>query len=100
MVIDAHEKIAVQTFEVPGAFLQSPLPDGTTIYIKFKGEFADIMCDVNPEYMDAVFEEIGKRALYVKVLKAIYGLIEVVLIWYDVYTDVQLEMGFKFNPYD
>jgi hypothetical protein len=58
------------------------------------------MCNVNPEYKDTIFEENGKRTLYVKVLKATYGLIEAALIWYNVYTDVLMKMGFVLNPYD
>ena len=38
--------------------------------------------------------------LYVKVLKAIYGLIESVLIWYDIYSKTLMDLGFKLNPYD
>jgi hypothetical protein len=100
LAIDAHENRAVQTFDMPGAFLQSPLPENKTVFMKFKGKFADIMCNVNPEYKDTIFEENGKRTLYVKVLKATYGLIEAALIWYNVYTDVLMKMGFVLNPYD
>jgi hypothetical protein len=100
LVIDAHEKRAVQTFDIPGAYLQSPLPEGKTIFMKFEGKFADIMCDINPEYKDTMFVENGKNTLYVKVLKAIYGLIESALIWYDIFSKVLLNMGFELNNTD
>ena len=68
LIISAYEIRAVHTFDVPGAYLQSPLPKGNVIFMKFEGELADIMCDVKPEYKDTVTFENGKNVLYVKVL--------------------------------
>ena len=45
-------------------------------------------------------QRMKKHTLYVKVLKAIYGLIESALIRYDVYTEVLVDMDFVLNPYD
>ena len=40
----------MQTFDVPGAYLHATLPDGKVVHMKFKGEFVEVMCEVNPEY--------------------------------------------------
>jgi len=82
-------------FDVPGAYLHASLPD-----MKFKGEFVEIMCEVNPEYLEFVTEERGKTTLYVQVLKAIYGMIESALLWYELFTTTLARLGFKLNPYD
>ena len=38
--------------------------------------------------------------LYVRVLKAIYGMIESALRWYDLFSSTLTDMGFEINPYD
>ena len=58
------------------------------------------MCDVNPEYKEDVRYENGKKVLYVQILRALYGMIESALLWYNLYTEVLLKEGFEINPYD
>ena len=41
--------------------------------MKFRDEFVNIMCEVNPEYKKYVVKVNGKEVLYVKILRAIYG---------------------------
>jgi hypothetical protein len=68
--------------------------------MKFRDEFVDIMCDVNSEYKKYVVEENGKRVLYVRVLRAIYGCIELALLWYELFSKTLKGLGFEINPYD
>ena len=44
--------------------------------MRLRDEFVDIMCDVNPEYKKYVKVIGGKKLLYLRVLRAIYGCIE------------------------
>jgi len=37
--------------------------------------------------------------LYVRVLKAIYGMIESALRWYELFSSTLTDMGFIINPY-
>ena len=50
LIIDTHEGIAVQNFDVTGAYIHLSLPDDKIVHMKFEGKFVDIMCEVNPEY--------------------------------------------------
>ena len=70
LIIDAHEKRHVATFDVQGAFLQPELQSSTddTILLKMKGIFVDIMCDVNPEYKKPIIYENGTKTLYMEAL--------------------------------
>jgi hypothetical protein len=99
-MIDAHEGRAVQTFDVPGAYLQTPMPEDKIIHMKFEGDFVDILCKSDESFRQHVTYEGNKKVLYVRVHKAIYGLIESALLWYEVYTETLQGMGFKLNPYD
>ena len=41
----------------------------------------------------------GKRVLYMKLVRAIYGCIQSALLWYNLYVSTLKDMGFKINPY-
>jgi len=58
------------------------------------------MSDVNPEYKADVRYENGKKVLYVQILKALYGMIESALSWYELYVPVLKEEGFVVNAVD
>jgi hypothetical protein len=100
LMVDAHEGRAVQNFDVPGAYLQTPMPDDLIVHMIFEGEFVDILCDADPSFLPHVTYEKGKNVLYARVHKAIYGLIESAMLWYDVFTGTLTDMGFELNPYN
>ena len=87
-LITAYEGREVVSFDVPGAFL------------KFRGEFVDMMCEVNEEHRKNVIFENGKKVLYMKIIRGIYGCIEASLQWYKCYTEMLEKEGFTLNPYD
>ena len=51
-------------------------------------------------YADYVVYEKGKKVLYVQVLKALYGMLVVALLWYKQFCGDLEKENFKFNPYD
>ena len=57
------------------------------------------MCDINPEYKQHVIFKYGKKKLYLRILKAIYGMIKSTWLWYELYVSVLKDMGLKINPY-
>ena len=99
LIIDAHESISVHTFDVPGAYPHTSLPDDKVVHIKFKGKCLEIMCEVNPEYGKFVTYEKGKKVLYLIILKLVYGMIYSALIWYDLFYATISGLGFKLNIY-
>ena len=100
MLIDIFEGRDIATFDIPGAYLHAEMPEEKQILLKLRGEFVDIMCEVNGEHTQNVVMENGKKVLYMKVVRAIYGCIQSALLWYDLYTNTLKGMGFEINPYD
>jgi hypothetical protein len=100
LAIDIKEGRDVAIFDVPGAYLQAEMPKDKKVLMKLRGQFVDIMCEVNPEYKPYVTEERGEKILYLKVLQAIYGCIESALLWYNLFATTLQGMGFEINPYD
>ena len=64
-----------------------------------KGNFFDIVCDINPDYKQHVRFKYGRNKLYLRILKVIYGMIESALLWYEIYVSLRKDMGFQLNTY-
>jgi hypothetical protein len=58
------------------------------------------MCSVCDKYQKFVTLEHGKKVLYLRLLKALYGCVVSALLWYELFTGTLKGMGFKLNPYD
>jgi len=102
LLINSFENREVAVFDVPGAYLHADIPESKFEILKIEDEddFVDIMCNVNPEYLNDVRYEGKKKVLYVRILKALYGTIGSALLWHSLYTEVLEKEGFKLNPYD
>ena len=99
-VMDAFENCEVAVVDIPNAFIQT-LHEGKPVFIKIKGKLASILCKCAPHiYEPFVTQEKGQPTLYVKVLKAIYGLLESALLFYKKLRKDITKIGFKVNPYD
>ena len=82
LIIDVTEGRDIAVFDVPGEFIQSEVPKDKMIHMVLRGEFVDIMCEVNPDYKKFVTrDKRGKEILYLKVICAIYGCIKAALLW-------------------
>jgi len=98
LMIDAKERCDVATADSKKAYLHADMED--FVLLKLVGEAVDIMCQVNPKYEKFVVIENGKKVLYLQLLKALYGCFQSTLLWYNLFTNLLVRMGFKLNPYD
>ena len=102
-VIDAFEKRDVGFFDIPGAYLNAFMKtdkNGKHTIVKITGRTLDIMCEINKKYEHCVVIEKGRKVMYVRMNKALYGCVESALLWYETYAKVLTNMGFSINPYD
>lgn len=99
LITDAHEWRKVNIFDVPGAFLQSEMPEkDKKVLLKLTGDMVDVMCSVNPEYTDTFVYENIHKVLYMQILRSMYGRIEAALLWYNLFSTTLQDMGFELNP--
>jgi hypothetical protein len=98
MTIDAKERRDVAMAEVEGGYLHADMEE--FVLLKLVGEAVDIMCQVNPKCQKFVVIENGKKVLYLQLLKALYGCVQSALLWYGLFTNTLVRMGFKVNLYD
>ena len=86
-MIDAKEKCDIMTNDVPNAFIQALIPEEERsrerIIMKITGVLVDLLVEAAPEtYRIYVILENGIKTLYVEVLKVLYGMLRVALLWY------------------
>ena len=102
--IDAEEDRDVETIDIPNFFIQIPI-DRMSIEkrktMKRKGVLVDVLVQIDPEkYVPNVFCEKGNKLLYIKVLKAIYVILQSTILSYINQKEYFQTEGFIFNPYD
>ena len=99
-LIDAYEKRHVVTCDIPGAFMQTDIDE--VVHVRLEGQMADLLVKVDPNlYLPYLFEENGKKAIYVVLNKALYGTLQAALLfWKDLSGYLTKTMGFTANKYD
>jgi hypothetical protein len=99
-VIDAHEGQDVACFDILGAFLHADSDED--IIMILKGRLGELMVQVAPnlyrKYISV--DRKGKANLYVKMQKAIYGLLRSALLFYRKLVANLECSGFVINLYD
>lgn len=98
--VNAHERRKVITVDVPGAFMHSDIDE--EIYVKLEGPMAELLVRVDPDkYGPFIVEENGKKTLYVRLLKALYGTLQAALLFWENLSGFLIdELGFVANPYN
>ena len=86
--------------DVPGAFLNGEFGGNEKIHVKFTGRLIDILCDIDPSFKSGITFENGKRVLYARLARALYGTVQAALRWYLLFKETLEGLGFKLNPYD
>ena len=98
--IDAHKGRDVAVMDILGAYLHA-LND-EFVLMCLRGKLAEMMVKVDPKlYRKYVTTSAkGEPILYVKLNKALYGLLKSALLWYKKLRGELEEMGFVVNDYD
>jgi len=97
--IDAKESRKVVTINIPGAFLHADNED--YVIMKMVGTLVKLMVKMNPKmYRQYVTVEKGKSVLYLRLQKALYGMMKSALLFYRKLVSELQEMGFTINPYN
>ena len=97
--IDAAEKRSVASCDITGAFLKADMDDFVLIVLYDKEIDALIQAnDMYKKYIQILNN--GKRILYLKLQKAMYGCLKSARRFWDHLSNFLRKMGFKQNKYD
>jgi hypothetical protein len=99
-MVDARERRAVLTCDIPGAFMQADIDE--VVHVKFVGEIAELLVKVDPQHYKPFLKyEYGKPVVYVELQKALYGTLQAAMLFWKELTDYLVNtLGFTINPYD
>ena len=98
--ISAKEGRNNMVIDVDGAFLTTDSDED--VIMELKGPLAELMCKINPSLYRKFIttNSKGQAILYVKIHKALYGLMRSALLFYRRMVKELESYGFKLNPYD
>ena len=95
--IDAFERRAVLTVDIPGAYLHCFMDSEE--YILIKGVLVDLYLDADPSAKEKVtVDKYGKKRLYAQMNKALYGHMRSGRLFYEHLSATLKKMGFNPNP--
>ena len=98
LLLDAYKNRDVATTDVAGAYLLVDMDE--YILVKVTGASTALMFSINPDYSKYVTNEKGKKTLYLRLAKALYGCMQSALLWYKAFKEGLEKIGFTVNPYD
>ena len=103
-VIDAAENRFVATCDIPNAFIQADIeikPGDPRVVMVVRGILVDMLVKIDPKlHTQFVHHYKGKKALYLIVHKAQYGMIFAPMLWFNKISADLKSHGFKVNPHD
>jgi len=98
-VINAKENRDVATCDLPNAFVQTKMQG--TVHMRLRGELAKKLMIIDPAYKKhVIFNRKGEPIVYVVLQKALYGIMQAALLFYNKLVKDLLEYGFVLNNYD
>ena len=74
--------------------------DGNQTIMKIRQVCVDILCEIDPIYLDYMVTEGNQKVLYVHITQAIYRMPVSAMLNYCKLTKALLSYGFELNPYD
>lgn len=103
--IEASEDRDSAIVDIPNAFVQTDLIKNgkpVEVIMAIRGQLADMLIEIAPEVYGpgAIKDKRGNTVIYVKLLKALYGLMEASLMFYQKLVKDLAEKAFEPNPYD
>ena len=102
-LMDAMNGRKVITVDIPGAFLQGDWPqDEHPEYIMFEGIMVNMICEIKPSYHDKIMwsKDRKKKFSYGWLIKAVYGTLLGVIIFYNKQSKHLIDHGFVQNKYN
>ena len=98
--INAHEGRDTMSIDLPGAFLHAFSDE--EILMMLKGPLCELMVQIAPKvYQPYVrYDSKGVAFMYVRMNKAMYGLLKSALLFYKKLVADLKQIGFSLNPYD
>jgi hypothetical protein len=97
VAIATHEGLAIETFDVPGAYLHASLKDGKQHVMRIKANLAPFVVKLSPTWKEFVQRD---GSMIVLLNKSLYGLPEAGQLWQEYLGSVLHSLGYKRCPHE
>ena len=91
------ERLEMESFDVPGAYLNSSLQPGRFHMMRISKSIAKILTQVDPRARSFVQED---GSVLVEIRRSLYGLPEAAKLWNDYLTKALTDGGYRVCPHD
>lgn len=91
------ESRAIATVDIPGAYLNAQMPGNVRVRMRLDASISNVVIQLDPSYAQFVCDD---GSIIVELDKALYGLKESALLWYELLCERLRSIGFKQNRYD
>jgi hypothetical protein len=100
--MEGKQQRDIMTNDIPNAFVQTPIPqDGEKIIMEIRGQLVDLLLEIAPEtYETYIVYKANKPVLYVRMLRALYGMLVASILYYKKFCKDIKGIRFVVNPYD
>ena len=86
-VLEAKQNRDVMTSDITNAFVPTEVDNKKfveRIIMKIRGPLVDMLVEIAPEiYTDYVRDDNGNKVIYVKIIKALYGMLQSAILYYN-----------------
>ena len=89
--IGVFEDAEISIIDIRSAYLQASLPPELTIHMKLNKDIVEILKEIDPSVVEFITET---GEVFVKLNKALYGLVQSAKIWYNRLTEALGEIGY------
>ena len=97
--INELEGIDVALVDIPGEYLSADM--GNKVHVVFRGTLEEMMVADDPAlYRPFMSYETEKLVLYIRLQKALYGCLKIVLLFYEKLVGDLEAYGFRINSYN
>ena len=99
-MVDARERRAQAVLDIANAFLHAD--NDERVLMLLRGRLADMMASIDPSlyHKYVTYSANGTPMLYVRLSKALYGMLKAALLFYKRLRFDLEEKGFVINPFD
>ena len=97
-IVDTYKKQKVEVADITRACLNALADE--LLCMKIIDDQVESIILIDSLYEELMVVKNGKKVLYLKLSKALYGYMQIALLLHELYSNILIDMSFTLNPYN